>query len=232
MSLNKDRKTIGALFDSIAGAYDKFNHITSMGIDIYWRHKAVKQMTPADKLLDVAIGTGDFALTALRKGKVQRAIGIDLSTEMMAIGKQKAEKEHLADRLQFVHGSALEMPFADGEFEAITCGYGIRNFSDLDAGLREMHRVLKDNGQLLILEFSYPRNPIVRLGYNLYFTHIMPLIGRFVSNNAGAFKYFRESVKSFIWGDEMIEHLKAAGFSQATYQTLTFGISTLYIAHK
>lgn len=230
--MKNEKANIGHLFDGIAATYDRFNHVTSLGIDIYWRRKAISKLKPVGKLLDVAIGTGDLALTALRKGKAQHVTGIDLSQEMMNIGKLKAAREGRADQVDFLKASALEMPFQNGEFEALTCAYGIRNFSDLDQGLREMYRVLQDGGQLAILEFSYPTNPIIRWGYNLYFSYIMPAIGRILSNDAGAYTYFMHSVKSFIWGEDMLRHLRDAGFTQASFQTLTFGITTLYLAKK
>lgn len=228
----KEKSNIGHLFDGIAKTYDRFNHVTSMGIDIWWRKKAIGRMQPVDRLLDVAIGTGDVALTALRKGKAQHVTGIDLSQEMMSIGKTKAAKAGYGDRVDFILGSALEMPFADGQFEALTCAYGIRNFSDLDRGLSEMHRVLSDGGQLIILEFSYPTNPFIRWCYDLYFSHIMPAIGRLMSSDGSAYTYFMRSVKAFIWGDEMLSHLRQAGFKDATFRTMTFGVTTLYMARK
>lgn len=230
--MNNEKKNIGKLFDRIAATYDLFNHITSLGIDIYWRKVAIRQMQPVDTLLDVAIGTADVSLMALRQKKARYITGLDLSTEMMAIGKQKALRAGVSERINFIEGSALEMPFADDQFEALTCAYGIRNFSDLDRGLSEMHRVLKPGGQLVILEFSYPQNPIIRWAYNLYFSHIMPIIGRIISKDAGAYTYFLNSVKSFIWGEEMIAHLQKAGFANATFRTMTFGITTLYVGTK
>lgn len=232
MTTNNEKAHIGSLFDRIAGTYDRFNHITSLGIDIYWRRVAIRGMRPVSRMLDVAIGTADVALMALRQHKAQQVTGLDLSTEMMAIGKQKAERASLADKIEFVQGSALEMPFEDSTFEALTCAYGVRNFSDLDKGLSEMYRVLAPGGQLVILEFSYPAHPLIRWAYNLYFTHLMPLIGRIISKDAGAYTYFLHSVKSFIWGNEMVEHLRKAGFAKANYRTMTFGITTLYTATK
>lgn len=230
--MNNEKANIGKLFDRIAGTYDCFNHVTSLGIDIYWRRVAIREMQPVEHLLDVAIGTADVALTALRKGKAARVTGLDLSEEMMAIGRRKAERAGVGDKISFVAGSAQEMPFADNQFEALTCAYGVRNFSELDKGLSEMYRVLKPGGQLVILEFSYPSNPLIRWAYNLYFSHIMPLIGRLISKDAGAYTYFLHSVKSFIWGEEMLQHLRQAGFETAQYRTMTFGITTLYTAIK
>lgn len=134
--------------------------------------------------------------------------------------------------IRFMEASALEMPFADNSFDALTCAYGIRNFSNLERGLSEMHRVLHGDGQLLILEFSYPSNRVVRTLYDFFFSKIMPLIGRMVSHDPKAYTYFRNSVKNFIWGDAMVERLKATGFRDVSYKPLTFGITTIYLARK
>lgn len=237
--MSNEKANIGRLFDRIASTYDRFNHLTSLGIDIYWRRVAIRGMQPVQHLLDVAIGTADVAIMALRHHRAERVTGIDLSPEMMAVGRRKAQRAGLAERIDFVEGSALEMPFADSSFQAVSCAYGVRNFSDLDRGLGEMYRVLQPGGQLLILEFSYPRNPLIRWAYDLYFSHLMPLIGRVVSrghsadgNGGDAYIYFLNSVKHFIWGDEMVSHLRQAGFADARFRTLTFGITTLYTATK
>ena len=227
-----EKANIGKLFDGIASTYDKFNHVTSMGIDIWWRKKAIGQMKPVGEMLDVAIGTADVAMTAIRKQKAQHVTGIDLSQEMMNIGAQKVAKADMTGKVDFVLGSALEMPFGDNQFEAVTCAYGIRNFSELDRGLKEMHRVMKPGGQLVILEFSYPTNTLIRWGYNLYFSHIMPLLGKLISHDGSAYTYFLNSVKNFIWGEEMVQHLRQAGFDEARFQTMTCGVTTLYTATK
>lgn len=230
--MENEKANIGKLFDRIARTYDRFNHVTSLGIDIYWRRVAIRGLRPVSRMLDVAIGTADMAIMAIRKGKAQHVTGIDLSTEMMAIGQQKAVRAGVGEKIEFVAGSAQEMPFADQSFEALTCAYGVRNFSDLDAGLCEMYRVLEPGGQLAILEFSYPSNPVIRWAYDLYFSHLMPIIGRVISKDASAYTYFLNSVKSFIWGEEMLSHLRKAGFANAQYRTMTFGITTLYTACK
>lgn len=227
-----EKANIGKLFDGIASTYDKFNHVTSMGIDIWWRKKAIGQMQPVNQMLDVAIGTADVAITAISEQKAQHATGIDLSQEMMNIGAVKVEKAGMKGKIDFILGSALEMPFEDNQFEAVTCAYGIRNFSQLDRGLQEMYRVMKPGGQLVILEFSYPTNPIIRWCYDLYFSHIMPLLGKLISHDGSAYTYFLNSVKQFIWGEEMLSHLRNAGFSKAEFKTMTFGVTTLYTATK
>lgn len=228
----QEKANIGSLFNRIAANYDRFNHITSAGIDRRWRYLTVRSMRPAQHVLDVAIGTGDLAIEMLKRGKAQQVTGIDLSTEMMRVGAAKVSQYDFAKRVRFDEGSALEMPYENEQFDAVTCAYGVRNFSNLDKGLAEMYRVLRPGGQLLILEFSYPENPIVRWAYDLYFSHVMPLLGKLISKDQSAYTYFLHSVKNFIWGEEMLTHLRDAGFSDTHYRTITFGITTLYTATK
>lgn len=226
----EEKKNIGGLFDRIAATYDTLNHLLSLNIDRSWRRKTAAMLTPCEKLLDVAIGTGDLALEIMRQNKAEDIQGIDLSQEMMRIGAQKVEKAGLTGKIRFDLGSALEMPYKNGEYDALTCAYGVRNFSDLDKGLKEFHRVLKPGGQLAILEFSYPTNPIIRWGYDLFFCNILPFIGRIISNDKTAYSYLNRSVKEFIWGEEMVRHIEAVGFKDVKYKTLTFGITTIYTA--
>lgn len=228
----KEKTQIGSLFDGIAASYDKFNHVTSVGIDIWWRKVAIRGMKPVSHVLDVAIGTADLAIQAIRQHRAEHVTGLDLSREMMAIGEKKVRNLGMEGRITFTEGSALDMPYDECQFDALTCAYGVRNFSDLDRGLSEMYRVLKPGGQLVILEFSYPKNPVVRWVYDLYFSNIMPLLGRLISHDSAAFTYFLKSVKQFIWGEEMLTHLRSAGFRNPSFRTLTFGITTIYMAEK
>lgn len=227
-----EKKNIGKLFDSIAGTYDRFNHLLSLNTDRRWRRRTVKRLVRVDSLLDVATGTADLAMEIVRQDKASVVTGMDISTGMMEIGRAKVGKAGMQDRISFLEGSALEMPFADGAFPAVTCAYGVRNFSDLEKGLKEMYRVLCDGGQLMILEFSYPSNAFVRCLYDFFFSHIMPFVGKTLSRNAGAYTYFRDSVKGFIWGQEMADRIASAGFSEVTFRTMTFGITTVYYARK
>lgn len=232
----EQKEQIGQLFDRIAGTYDGLNHGLSLNIDRVWRRKTVGKMQPVEHVLDVAIGTADLTIEMLRRGKAKRVTGIDLSDQMMEIGRGKVErlkfKVERSAEVQFIHANAQAMPFENDAFDGVTCAFGCRNFQDLDAGLSEMYRVLKPGGQVTILEFSYPSNGFVRALYDLYFTRVLPWIGRIVSRDKTAYTYLNKSVKSFCWGEAFAQHLRDAGFKEAAWTTLTFGIATIYTAHK
>lgn len=231
--MSNEKQHIGQLFDRIAPTYDGLNHGLSLNIDRLWRKRAVRDMQPARHVLDVAIGTADLTLEMLRQGKAEQVTGLDLSKEMMAIGKAKCERLKVkGESVHFVYGNAQQMPFADRSFDGVTCAYGCRNFSDLDAGLKEMYRVLKTGGEVTILEFSYPDNRLIRWAYDLYFTHVLPFIGRLVSRDRTAYTYLNRSVKSFCWGEAFVQHLHDAGFVEESFLPLTFGITTVYRARK
>lgn len=230
--MEKEKREIGALFDRIAGTYDGLNHGLSLNIDKRWRRKTVQRMAASGHVLDVAIGTADLTIEMLRQGKAQRVTGIDLSEQMMEVGRRKVERLRVTGKVAFVFGNAQKMPFDDASFDGVTCAYGCRNFSDLDAGLKEMYRVLKPGGQVTILEFSYPKNPFIRWIYDLYFSHILPFVGRIVSRDKTAYSYLNKSVKHFCWGEAFVKHLTDAGFKDAQFTPLTFGITTVYTAVK
>ena len=227
----EQKQQIGQLFDRIAGTYDGLNHGLSLNIDRLWRRKTVRLMQPAQHVLDVAIGTADLTIEMLRRGKAEQVTGIDLSDQMMAIGQKKTDKYQMSN-VRFIHANAQQMPFENDSFDAVTCAFGCRNFQDLGEGLREMYRVLKPGGQVTILEFSYPSNRLVRALYDIYFTRVLPWIGRVVSRDKTAYTYLNRSVKSFCWGETFAQHLHKAGFEQAQWTTLTFGIATIYTAIK
>lgn len=228
----EEKQHIGRLFDRIARTYDGLNHGLSLNSDRRWRRKAVACLKPVEHVLDVAIGTADLTIEMLKKGKAQRVTGIDLSREMMGYGGLKVERLKLKDKVDFIYGNAQAMPFEENAFDAVTCAYGCRNFSDLDAGLQEMYRVLKTGGQVVILEFSYPANRFIRWIYDLYFSHILPTIGGWVSKDKKAYTYLNQSVKHFCWGEQFADHLRKAGFENVQIKTLTFGISTVYAGEK
>ena len=230
--MDNEKQHIGQLFDRIAGTYDGLNHVLSLNIDKRWRRRAIRMLAPAEQVLDVAIGTADLTIEILRQGKAQHVTGIDLSHGMMAIGEQKVAKRGYAPQVRFDYGSAQQMPYADASFDTVTCAYGVRNFANMDEGLSEMYRVLRTGGELMVLEFSYPTNPVIRWGYDLYFTHILPFIGNLFSRDKGAYSYLNRSVKNFPYGEAFCQHLRKAGFSQIKATPLTFGISTIYTAIK
>ena len=226
------KQNIGNLFNRIASTYDRLNHLLSLNTDRRWRRRAVRRLSPCDNALDVASGTADLAIEIVRQDKARHVTGIDLSEEMLRLGDEKVRKADLASRITLQQGSALQLPYPAGQIDAVTCAYGVRNFSNLNGGLQEMHRVLREGGQLLILEFSYPDNKIIRFFYDFYFTKIMPAIGRKVSKDPSAYSYLNHSVKEFIWGEAMAEKLRASGFRNVSFHPMTFGITTLYLAQK
>lgn len=228
----QEKQNIGSLFDRIAGTYDRLNHLLSFNADRRWRRVAVLGMQPAEQVLDVAIGTADLTIELLRRQRAKQVIGIDLSEEMMAIGQTKVDQLQLTDRVRFQSASALDMPFEADSFDAVTCSYGVRNFADLDQGLREMYRVLRTGGEVMILEFSYPSNRLIAWGYDLYFSHVLPFVGRLFSRDQTAYSYLNRSVKNFIWGEAMCHRLEAVGFRSVRCKTLSFGITTIYHAIK
>ena len=236
--IGEEKQHIGQLFDRIAGTYDGLNHLLSLNIDRRWRRKAVGKLAEVRdqkseiSLLDVAIGTADLTIELLRQNKAAHVTGIDLSRQMIAIGQKKVAQHGYSDKVRFDYGSAQQMPYADESFDTVTCAYGVRNFANMDEGLSEMYRVLRPGSELMILEFSYPTNPLIRWGYNLYFTHILPFVGNLFSRDKSAYSYLNRSVKNFPYGEAFCEHLRAAGFTQIKATTLTFGISTVYTAEK
>lgn len=230
--VTSERQNIGALFDRIAKSYDALNHILSLNIDKLWRKRAIKGIKPATTMLDVAIGTADLTIEALKQKKASKITGLDLSEQMMCIGAEKVEKKGFGTSVSFDKGSALEMPYNDNSFDILTCAFGVRNFSDLDKGLSEFFRVLKSGGQLCILEFSYPSNKLIAWMYDLYFSNILPMIGKIFSKDKTAYTYLNKSVKNFIWGKEMIQRIENQGFTNASFKTQTFGIASIYRATK
>lgn len=221
------------MFDNIAPRYDFLNHFLSLGIDKLWRKKAIKILSAykTNALLDVATGTGDFAIAAL-KLKPSRLVAFDLSEQMLNVGRAKAEKLGLADVIQFVKGDSEAMPFSDNQFDAITVAFGVRNFENLEKGLREFYRVLKPNGVAVILEFSKPKYFPFKQLYLFYFFSILPLVGRMVSKDHSAYSYLPESVMAFPDDQKFLSILKTCGFSESKQKRLTFGIATIYIAQK
>lgn len=221
------------MFDNIAPKYDFLNHFLSLGIDNLWRKKAIRILSryKYDLLLDVATGTGDFAIAA-SKLKPSKIVGFDLSEQMINVGKVKVQKLGLDGIIEFQKGDSEAMPFADQQFDAITVAFGVRNFENLENGLKEFVRVLKPGGVAVILEFSKPKYFPMKQLYLLYFFTILPLVGRMVSKDRSAYSYLPESVMAFPDDQKFLDILKRVGFASYSQRRLTFGIATIYIAQK
>ncbi len=222
------------MFNHIAPTYDQLNHTLSMGIDRSWRRKAIHTLRPyhPQQILDIATGTGDFAILACRELQPQFLIGADISEGMMEVGREKVQQAGLADKVSFAREDCTALSFADATFDAVTVAFGVRNFEHLDIALGEMCRVLRHNGHLVILELSTPdRFPMKQL-FTLYSKVVMPLIGKLISKDNSAYTYLPESIRAFPQGEVMQRSIRNAGFSQVRFRRLTFGICTLYVATK
>ena len=227
-------KQVETMFDNIAHSYDLLNHRLSFGIDFLWRKTAIKQLMPykPKAVLDIATGTGDFAIMSAERLRPERVVGIDISEGMMRIGAEKVKAAGLDGVISFKKEDCEHMSYADNTFDAITTAFGIRNFQNLDACLKEMCRVLRKGGQLSILELSRPmRFPMKQLFW-IYSHTLLPIYGKIVSRDNEAYKYLISTIESFPQGEEMVEIFKKAGFSEAKFKRLTFGICTCYFAIK
>lgn len=233
---NKDKtkkQEVAEMFDNIAPRYDFLNHLLSMGIDIGWRRKAIKilKAQKPKSILDVATGTADFAIEAL-DANPDEVIGVDISKDMLAVGRTKISKKGLENKVRLDYGDAENLPYETEKFDAITVAFGVRNFENLEAGLKEMNRVLKKGKTLFVIEFSKPEHFPIKQLYFFYFKAILPLIGKLVSKDARAYTYLPESVEAFPYGNEFAGILKNCGFSKVEIKPLTFGIASLYVAEK
>ncbi len=222
------------MFDNIAPAYDQLNHTLSWGIDRRWRKKAIHWLKPfqPQRMMDVATGTGDFAIQACRVLHPQELIGTDISEGMMNVGREKVKHAGLEGRISFAKEDCTALTFPDNRFDAITVAFGVRNFEDLDKGLKEIHRVLDTNGKLVILELSEPEWFPMKQLYALYSKVVIPTLGKLLSKDRSAYTYLPQSIKAFPQGEVMREIILKAGFSEARFQRLTLGICTLYTATK
>ena len=230
---NKSKNKVRAMFDSIARNYDFLNHLLSLGIDVYWRRKLIfelKKYQPAN-IIDIACGTADLSIMAARNG-FTNIIGVDLSSEMIKVGKEKVSKLNFQEKISLLEGDAENLSFKENSFDAATIAYGVRNFENLQKGLLEISRILKKGKPLLILEFSKPNNLIISWFYNIYSIVFIPVVGKLFSGNTNAYKYLPESIKDFPSGIDFLNILKSCGFTSVRMQKLTFGISTLYIGEK
>lgn len=222
------------MFDDIAPTYDTLNHRLSWNIDKGWRRKAIKELVThqPQTMLDIATGTGDFAILAAQMLKPRKLIGADISEGMMEIGKQKVKKAHLEDIISFDKQDCLELSYPDESFDAVTAAFGIRNFENLDKGLAEMCRVLKKGGMLSIVELTTPVSFPMKQLFWLYSHTFLPVYGKLISKDNSAYSYLTKTIEAFPQGEQMMLILKKAGFAEYRFKRLTFGICTLYIATK
>ncbi|MDP2187790.1 MAG: bifunctional demethylmenaquinone methyltransferase/2-methoxy-6-polyprenyl-1,4-benzoquinol methylase UbiE [Sphingobacteriaceae bacterium] len=227
------KEQVASMFDSISPRYDLLNRVLSLGIDTIWRKKAIN-LLKADKperILDVATGTADLAIEALRIHPKQ-VVGVDISAGMLAMGDIKLRKRKLEDRIKLVLGDSEGLPFADNEFDAATVAFGVRNFEHLLEGLQDIQRVLKPGAKLVVLEFSRPNAFPVKQLYNFYFRFILPVVGRLVSKDSAAYTYLPASVQVFPEGQAFLGFMERAGFVNNQEKRLTFGICSIYVGQK
>lgn len=228
------QEQIRRMFDKIAPSYDRLNHALSLGIDRRWRRTAVDALGThqPQQILDIATGTGDFALLLAKRIKPQHIVGADISEGMMAVGREKVKEEGLQNVISFQYEDCMQLSFPDGSFDAVTSSYGVRNFQNLDKGLQEMQRVLRPGGHLLIVELTPPPCFPMKQLFWLYAHVVMPLLGRLISHDDSAYTYLPASMEAFPQPEQMEGILRKAGFTEVQWRRFTFGISTMYLATK
>ena len=227
------KKQVAMMFDRIAFRYDLMNHLLSFGIDVSWRKKMVATLRPHQPktILDVATGTADVALL-LSKLNPEKIVGLDISDEMLEIGRKKISEGRLGEMISLENGDSENLLFQSNKFDAATVAFGIRNFENLEKGLSEIYRVLKPGGHFVILEFSKPKTFPFKQLYHFYFTHVCPLLGQWITHDKQAYEYLHRSVSAFPEGNTLLSILKKTGFEQTQCKPLSFGISSLYTARK
>ncbi|WP_048798770.1 bifunctional demethylmenaquinone methyltransferase/2-methoxy-6-polyprenyl-1,4-benzoquinol methylase UbiE [Segatella buccae] len=227
-------KQVEEMFNNIAPTYDTLNHRLSWDIDKGWRKKAIAQLQPFSPrhILDIATGTGDFAILAARMLTPEKLIGADISEGMMDIGRQKVKRARLEQIISFEKEDCLQLSYPENSFDAVTAAFGIRNFPDLDRGLKEIFRVLKPGGHLSIVELTSPVAFPMKQLFKVYSHTVLPIYGRLVSRDDSAYRYLTATIEAFPQGEQMVGILKKAGFSEARFERLTFGICTMYLATK
>ncbi len=228
------KQQVEQMFDNIAPTYDKLNHRLSWSIDKGWRKKAIKRLKPYQpaRLLDIATGTGDFAILAAEMLSPVVVTGVDISQGMMDIGQKKVRRRGLQDVITFEKQDCLNLTYGDGSFDAVTAAFGIRNFSSLDKGLSEMCRVLKPGGHLSIVELTEPVTFPMQQLFRIYSHSFLPLYGRLISKDTEAYHYLTKTIEAFPQGEQMMEILRKAGFRETSFKRMTFGICTMYFATK
>ena len=227
-------KLVEEMLDNISPTYDTLNHRLSWDIDKGWRKKAIKRLLPyaPKKMLDIATGTGDFAILAAQMLHPEQLVGADISEGMMEIGRQKVKRMGLDKVISFEKQDCLHLGYEDETFDAVTAAFGIRNFQNLDQGLSEMCRVLKKGGHLCIVELTTPVSFPMKQLFRIYSGTVLPIYGKLISKDQSAYDYLNKTIAAFPQGEVMMEVLKKAGFEKAEFKRLTFGICTLYFATK
>lgn len=225
---------VEAMFDSIAPAYDFMNAAMSFGLHRRWLRKAIKKaaVDSPTKILDVATGTADVAIALSQRLHDAQITGIDLSEGMLAIGRKKVNKAGLNQRIDLLQADSLNLPFPDNSFDCITVAYGVRNFEHLLEGYKEMTRVLRKGGRIVVIELSTPRSPWVKPFYKFYTRYIIPLVGRIVSKDVRAYSYLPESIAAVAQGNAMTDLMEVAGLRNSSFHPLSFGVCTIYTASK
>lgn len=227
------KEQVARMFDNISHRYDFLNHFLSLGIDKGWRRKAINYLKPYKPkiLLDVATGTGDFAIQALTLNP-DKIIGVDISEGMLNMGRKKMIERKFDHKIELKSGDSENLPFQDNTFDAVTVAFGVRNFENLEKGLNEIKRVLKPDGRIVVLEFSKPSNFPFKQLYGFYFKNVLPRLGSWLSKDSAAYTYLPESVDAFPYGNDFISVLTKLGFTETNARPLTFGISSIYTAKK
>ncbi len=227
------KEQVATMFNNIAPKYDFLNQLLSLGIHKGWRKKTIKLLQPTKPklILDIATGTADFAIEAMKLNP-EKVIGVDISEGMLKLGFEKINKLNLQNKISLQLADSENLPFAENSFDAITVGFGVRNFENLEKGIENIYRVLNNNGTLAVLEFSKPRNFPIKQLYYFYSKFITPTVGKLFSKDSSAYTYLPESVKAFPDGEDFLNVLKKAGFKETKAIPLTFGIASIYIGKK
>lgn len=227
-------RQVSRMFDRIAPYYDFLNHFLSLGIDRGWRRKAIAEVAEGQpqRILDIATGTADLAIAMAEKLQPQEIIGVDIAPKMLEIGRVKVRDKGLNKIVHLEDGDSQELRFPDNQFDVVTAAFGVRNFEDLGKGLAEMFRVLKPGGKIVVLEFSRPKLFPFKQIFNAYFKYLLPLIGRFTSNDQRAYAYLYESVQVFPEGQELLNIFEKTGFKSNRCTALTLGVCSIYVGFK
>ena len=223
------------MFDKISPSYDKVNRILSLGIDTYWRKKCAEFVPNREnlRLLDIATGTGDQLIALMdRCSNIRRALGIDMAREMLFIGREKLKKKPYTHLVDLTDGTALNLPVTSSSVDVVSIAFGIRNFENVDLSLKECHRALAPQGKLIILEFSLPEIQWMRKFHLFYLRKVVPWVGGLISKNPEAYRYLNTTIESFPFGENFVNIIRNAGFSQVSFFPLTFGIATIYVAER